>query len=497
VIRYVAEVEVIVGGVPTTHYFGTTGFATRGTDTPAHTYVSGRLVSPGWIQRSLFSGSRMTGAVRPSYGALELANADGGLDAWIGHAVSGGRVTVRYGEEDAAYPAGYSTVYVAYIERMQADLQSVRLILRDRLAQALDQPMVAQSFTGAGGLEGTTGLAGKLKQAVLGDPGFVPPILVDAARQLWYVQSTGPYYLAALLQVYEGGVQITRGADYTSSAEMLATTPSPGEARFWAPASGPVYFRLGGVPVYDLRVQAFSGAPPSGAAWTISTLANQAGISGAASIVAVDGTLVDDDRTYLQIMDDACAVQLGWYGMTRLDTWSSGILAAPTGSPVHVFTPHNSRDWRRDTPADLSAPVWSLTVKAGATWPSDLAGSVTGAMADYLKRAPHWAVFARQDPAIRAAHPGAIARAIESPQRQFINAFGQTLFLDAYFALFGVPRDVWSITAALTDQTLAIELHDVVQITRSRYGLGAGKLARVISQRIDCARREVVFGVWG
>jgi hypothetical protein len=36
-----------------------------------------------------------------------------------------------------------------------------------------------------------------------------------------------------------------------------------------------------------------------------------------------------------------------------------------------------------------------------------------------------------------------------------------------------------------------------VQITRSRYGLGAGKLARVISQRIDCARREVVFGVWG
>ena len=46
----------------------------------------------GTMRRELFSGTRVTGAVRPSFGELVLINADGGLDAWMGYGISGAKV---------------------------------------------------------------------------------------------------------------------------------------------------------------------------------------------------------------------------------------------------------------------------------------------------------------------------------------------------------------------------------------------------------------------
>ena len=168
--RFVAEITLTVDGAGTTQtfYFATSGFATKPSDTPANTYIAPRLQSAGTLRRELFSGTRVAGVVRPSFGELLLFNGDGALDAWIGYGVSGGKVTVRMGDEDAAYPGGYTTVYVAYAQQLIANFDTIQVVLRDRI-NLLDQPIVTAQFTGAGGLEGTTGVAGKLKQWVSSD----------------------------------------------------------------------------------------------------------------------------------------------------------------------------------------------------------------------------------------------------------------------------------------------------------------------------------------
>lgn len=63
-------------------------------------------------------------------------------------------------------------------------------------------------------------------------------------------------------------------------------------------------------------------------------------------------------------------------------------------------------------------------------------------------------------------------------------------------ALFGVRRGA-ACTVPLTAETIAIELHDTVAISMPRFGLDDGRNFRVITQQIDCDKRQITFGVWG
>ena len=497
--RIVAEITLTVDAIGTTqtYYMGTSGYATKPTDTPANTYIAPRIKSVGSFRRELFSGTRVTGAVRPSFGEIVLMNGDGGLDAWMGYAISGAKVTVRIGDENAAYPAGYTTVYVAYAQHLVADFDQIRLRLRDRL-NLLEQPLVTAQFTGAGGLEGSSGVAGKLKQWVAVGPGYFPPILIDAASQLYFVQSTGTGGLGAYIKVYEGALEITKGANYPDAATCLSTSPTAGQARFWfgTGGNGPVYFRLGSVPQYDLRVWG-AGYQPSGGAWTLAAIAALAGITGGTGTVQPGEVLVDDSRSYMQVMEDGCAIQWGYFGMTRLDAFVSNIFAVPGGSPLYTFTQHNAKNWSRAPTQDMDAPVWSVTVNSGKTWPSNLVAGAGLTERDYMTRSPWWVSFSRTDATVKTANPGAVAVVIDTPCRNFPNSFSQTTFLDGYFARYGVRRDFYTCTVPLTPETIALELHDTVQIKLPRFGLSAGKNMRIITQQIDADKREITYGMWG
>jgi hypothetical protein len=493
---FVAEITVKVAGVDTTFYFATDGIATQATDTPANTYIPARLKSAGSFKRSLYSGSSIGGAIKPNFGELQLFNGDGGLDAWADYAVSGGKVVVRMGDKDGAYPADYDTVYVAYAQHLVADFSVVKVRLRDRLL-LLDSPINKEGFDGSGGLEGTTATAGKLKQWVSESPNYVPVTQINSNLQLYFVQSTRPA-VAGFLKVYEGGIEITRGTDYATENDCLTISPAPGECRFYFGVGGlgPVYVRLGSVPIFDIRA-VVSGATQTGAAWTAANLADAGGIAGGTGTVAIGNLLVDDNRTYLDVISNACAAAMGWAGMTRLDAFVSGLLAAPAATALYTFTQHNTKNMTRAPVGDLDAAVYSLTVNGGKTWPGNVAAGVSPLLHDYLTRTPWWSSFNRTDDTVKTAHPGAIAKAVDIEAQQFKNAFQQDNYLDNYFELFGVPREFYTFKTPLDSETLALELHGTVAIKLPRFGLGAGKNFRIISQLIDCDERAIQYGVWG
>lgn len=552
--RFVVEITMVVDDVGTeeTFLFSTSPFATGPADVPANTPVYGYLENPGSFKQELFSGARVTGAIRPAYGNIVLSNhapvdgEPGVLDHWLDYGLSGSRIVVRWGDEGAQYPSSFATVYIAYAHSMIVDSDKVTIRLRDRL-QMLDTPVVTQGFDGSGGLEGF-GSVPKPKQFVSSDPGFIPPVLVDSIRQIYFLQSTGTYAHndwitnsgaeINFFDVFENGVLIERATDYSSAAEIVSTQPDPGTVRFWfgststwntAWKNGPVYFRLGTPPAGELRCYAQGSitdedrarANSSGLTFGFSHMALRAGIDLASideAFTPLGTVLVDDESTHLDLLAKASLATQAWFGFTRLDTFRSGYLLdaedngyyygvdpTVTSSPsqpttsLYTFTPDRYSSLRREPVSGMEAPVWQLFVKARKTWPCPVNDGASDTMKDYLTRDPWWATFQGVSDTAKIANPGALVATVEIENSDFPNAFSRQLFLERYFVLYGGRRDYFVLTARMSDATLALEIHDVVTLQSHRFGLSDGRKFRIVSIFINCSSEvpTITFGLWG
>lgn len=545
-------------GDTSTFLFCSEPWATRAADVPANSPVQPYLKSAGTFKQELFSGARVSGDIRPSFGNIVLANpapivGDAGpFDAWLGYGLSGAKVVVRWGCIGDAYPSQWVTVFIAYVASALVDMSDVTLRLRDR-SYLFDAPLVTDGFDGSGGLEGS-GSVPKPKQFVASDAGFIPPILVDAVKQIYFVQATGeggvrdtwkisPTIDICPFDVFEDGVEISRaGTDYSSSADLLASEPAPGEVRYWWGTdstwaagwkNGPVYFRLGTPPVGDLRVYAIGYANDADfARWgavtgsfSLAALALRAGVdrdSIETSSVSLPMALVDDDRPFADVMSGACLAMQGWFGFTRLDTFRDGYLcdpeddgiwygidwagaglaSAPTAQPTaskYTFSDDTFKGLRREPVNGMEAPVWKVSVKARKTWASQVNEGASDTMRDYLTRDPWWATFQGVSDTCIVANPGAQAVTVEIPYSDFPNVFSRRLYLERYFVLFGGRRDFLTFTTPLTDDVLALNLHDVVTLQSPRLGLSSGKKYRITSIFIDLSAPvpSVRLGVWG
>jgi hypothetical protein len=554
--RFVVEVTPTVSddGSTSTFLFSARAWRTKPTDTPANTRVLGLLKNPGTLKRELFNRARVTGAITPSFGNLVFDNrapARGGagpLDDWVDYGIAGSLVTVRWGDTDAAYPAGYATVFIAYAAGFLADSDELTIRLRDQL-QLLDQPILTEGFAGTGGLEGGAGIA-KKKQFVSGDPGFIEPILVDAQRQIYFVQSTangGTHDLwktNALplnpFDTFDNAVELTRvSTNYSTAADVLAAAPSAGEVKFYfGPTQayaagwrdGGVYFRLGSPPAGDLRTFA-AGYPKDedhariGATWgtfTASHLAARAGIAAANldltgfNLPVGPQAISDASVTYADVLNDSALALQGWYGINRLGVFRSGYLldpesthifygASPTivtvpSSPstsVHTFAEVAISELKRQPIPDMESPIWDLSMLAGDTQPSRIATGATDTMRDYLTREV-WHSSSGRVPAIRLADPGALTDSVHMRGRYIQNDFDRDLWFARYFALYGGRRHFFTFKAAMTAELLALDLHDCVTLQHPRFGLSAGVKCRIVGITIDCSAKvpQMSFVLW-
>lgn len=518
---FVAEITLVVdaNGTTQTFYFGTEGFSTKPTDNPANTVVRELLTDPGSIRRELFSGARVTGENRPTYGQLVLINAAGVLDDWIDYGVSGGKVTVRYGEVGTAYPVAWTTVYVAYAYSLIVDFDQVRVLLRDRL-YLLDRPIVQDVFAGTGALEGT-GIATGTKQVVFGRPGYIPLQLIDQNRQIYFVHANASDERAFVVAgqrylVYDGGVPLTHQGYATSEADFLATTPSAGHFTIYGPGAvpptprtkGPIYIRLGSPAAFDLRVapigllQNFSYENPR--TWTFRDLCSRAGMNVFLTPGSYDkqvgNYLVDGDQTYLQVMSDACKSTFSAYGFDNLDNFFTIDLKDPsegTDDPVYTFDVHNSKSITRQPVPGQEVPVWQVQVSSGRTWPGSTATSLTSEEKDTFTRQPWQNAFTGTSTSVKTANPGAEIASVEIVGRDLDSQDARLAFVRRYLYLFGTRRDLITLTAPFCPALLDILLHSKVQVKMPRLGCASGRTFRVVTQSYDLRARTVTFGLWG
>lgn len=540
--RFVVELTLTTDaeGGTTVFYYATSGFSTKSGDTPANTHIAGRVKNAGRLKRELFSGGRVIGAIKPNFGEVVLSNADGRLDVLTTYGASGGRVVVRWGDEGDAYPSEYATVYIAYVHSLLCKFKETRIRVRDRM-QILEKPVVTASFDGSGGLEGT-GVASGVKQLQIGSAGYFPPQLIDEVKFMYYMHESAVSD-SDDLHVYEGGVEITRDADYASSAEMLSTSPDPGRVRFWfgntetSPADGPyptayprgrggpVFFRLGSNPEYEIRCscESQSGSlnqyPNS-----IFSMLQRAGLDDSEVVYTTGsnlflyGSLIDDDTTYTELLSNEAIYHQQFFGITRDDHFFCGSLADPdtdtnfysqtqvdgtsltgliTRAP-YTFTVNNAKNFNRIPVDGMEAPVYQVNYSFGKTWPCESAPAATAELRNYLSRDPWWKTYTGRSDETLLANPGALALSYESPARSASgSAFAQSEFLTRFFSLFGGLREVFVLTAEMNAETLEIELSDNAILRIPRFGCAAGRAFRVIATELDTRARQITFWLWG
>jgi hypothetical protein len=492
-----------------TALFGTEGFATKSTDTPAGTLVLPRIETPALLRRDLFDIATTGGASRVGYGELVLQNRDGELDVFNTYCLDGRGLTVRIAASTAAaYPAGYTTLFAGTMEQVEVGLDAVRIRLRDRQVYTT---LGVQPTTYAGdnvlpnGLEGiASDLKGKPKPILYGAVFNAEPVLVNTSRLIYQINDGA---IRDVMAVYDAGALLGHGDDYADEAAMLATEPTSGTFRVWK-AGG--YFRLGATPYGQVTCDAVEGTTPADrtAAQIFSRVITERADRDISEISSADVTALDaaqratiglyvKDETRVATVLDRITQSVGaWWstdtdGLIRIKR-----LDAPSGSPAMVLTASNLIDLARVPLSDGGLPNYRVTVRCVpnlTVQTSGLVGQVTSARRARLAQ-PYQDGVA-EDLAVKTAYLLAPDRTVDTLIACRSRGEEEA---DRLLALYQVKRDRFEVTVIADAAMLAaIDLGVVASITYPRYGLDAGKLFRVLGYQLDPTAGTASLTLWG
>ncbi|MEQ8347093.1 MAG: hypothetical protein RIB84_21200 [Sneathiellaceae bacterium] len=518
---YVAEIAAWDPALPGTRslYFATHGLATAAGDTPAATYIAGRISQPASIRREIFAGSRIGGRSRVSLGSMILRNEDGGLDHLAGYAFDGRPVTIRVGDAGTAYPAGFATLFQGVMDQVEFRRREVEIRLRDRaleLEVPLQDSRYAGTSTAAGGIEGTADdLKDKVKPWGRGRLFEVPPAYVNSAKLIFQAHDGAA---ASIDAVYVGGNAVTAGAAHASQAALESASVTPGQYDSWLAQS---VFRLQTEPQKAVTCDIAIGA--TAADRTVAAIARHL-VESRAGIATADLAIAD-----LAALDAANAAEIGYWtdrdGVTvaeALDRVSASIgaywwfdrqgrfrmarLAEPAGTPALTLKLPGGDAVLGEGDAALTAfeflpvelPVWRVALgyrHIELVQRSGLAGAALSdeARAPYL--AEEYRIAKAEDAAVLTAHPGARELRLDTRLVATAAAAAEAARL---LALLKVERQKLRVTVRVDQgQADSIDLGRVVRLQTGRYGLAAGKDFLVIGQELDLRRNRAELILWG
>lgn len=472
-----------LGSLQTVYVCNGGGWRTLPTDTPPNTLIEGRMTGAGRYTRSMFAGRALFGAMQASFGALKLSDADGLLDDWRTYGFDGREAVLYQGNEGDAFPSEFTEIARTEALRAVVSGDDVSVELRDPMHR-LSKPIVRETFAGTGGLEGPGTLAGQPKPRALGGTFFTPMVLVSAADLIYFVCSEASLSVGST--VYDGGVALTPGSNYSTTADLLSTAPSAGEARVYV--GGPTYVRLGSAPAFEPTI---ARTPAIGSAVVMSGLAQEAGLTLHGTHISgpVMGAYVDDLRTtYLEVFVRESMQTPRWFGIDKNGLFVIRAIDDPdSGTSVATITHHDVLRLTRTTPDGLDAPLWKVTARGNKNHAKSkqlAGGAIAGAHQDFLSSSTD------SDSSVLTKHPAAGELSIEIG-----NDPGSTAA--AHFALHGTDRDVFRVVLDFDLRWIDLDLGDVVTLSHARLGLSAGRKLLVIAIDLDFNARRVALDLWG
>ena len=305
-IDYATPLSLTVPGAVSTFYpAATIGRSTAPTDTPANTYVPGKL-KPGLnFALSLTSSADLASRGGATVGVIEMTDPDGELDGLLSLGWDGAPLTLLRGDPTAPF-SSWSVVASITAAGMLYDQRKKEIQLRD-LAWLLNAaPLHGLRYACTGGIEGDAGLTGRIKPYAVGAFLGATPVQVNAGLLVYQVSCSS----VAALAVKQGGLDMTLDGDDADYATLAAATIGVGHCRT-CKALG--LFRLGGAPALPVTVDGIGDADMLYGHATPLTRAQIARrIATGRGAVRLDDTTQIDAAAYVAL-ENACPATVGFY----------------------------------------------------------------------------------------------------------------------------------------------------------------------------------------
>lgn len=485
-------------------FSATSEFTTKNSDALSATPFFGTLAQPLSFSRSIL-GSDIIGNFSSGTGELELNNTDGGYDFLIQNfAIDGRPIVVKVGREGDDYNNFY-TIFSGTASDWIVAEDSVKIKLVDN-GYLLDVPAQPNSYAGTGSLEGTADLKGKRKPRAFGTLLNVSPPLV-IPTSLTYQVNDGT--INGISAVYDSGAALTAGADFATSALLLAATVSAGS---YATSLATGLFRLGQTPTGAVMVD-LTGDNKGGTFYRTSsdicrrilqstTIPDPQGIY-VPSFTNVTNTddigfwiAPDDTNTVSDVVSNIMGGIGGWGGFRRDGKFEVRTFLKPAGMIPSAFFDRSDvlQISREALPSSLTPPPYRFRCSYQHNWTvqtSSIAGSVSASRRSFLAQADRYSDST--DLTVKSDHPFAHDRdPIPSYFRDQASAQTES---DRLLVLYKKGAALYRVSLGV--QPFALNLGDVVNLTYPRWDLAVGRNLCIVDMTENAKDNTIEIVAYG
>lgn len=503
-----------------TYTFSSSPFVTSASNLPpgmsANTYCYPHLKQPALLQRSIFSSGTTFGDVKSDYGIVELVNTSGEIDFVANLILAGYSITIQYGTltETISIPT-WTTIFTGIMDIPEITWDRINLTIRDKL-YLFDKPICNSTYAGTNslplGIEGVaTDIKGKRKPKLYGYVFNISPILVNTSK-LIYQYASNPITGTGVINAYDKGIALTRGADYTNQSDMETNAPSAGTYRE-CPSLG--CFRLGSTPSGTVTMDGRNFDPTVYTTRSIitdiiteNTSLTSGNISSSdtttlLSLIQITGVWLSGDETILQALNTLLAGYSIWFGFDSAGLFRMNQFTVSIGSSISIYKEDIIKINRLPSKDEgKGIPVYKVKLnylKNYTQQSTDLAGGVTidrknAVLQEYLS-------ITVEDSSILTLNP--MAKDIEintaiAHSNSATAGTAATTEANRLLTLFKVAREMYSLRVYLDpSQISSLDLNKGITLYFNRFNLSSGKYFVIIGLKIDIRLSLVDLTLYG
>ena len=202
------------------------------------------------------------------------------------------------------------------------------------------------------------------------------------------------------------------------------------------------------------------------------------------------------------MLDKIVASVGAWWGADSAGVFRIAILDAASGTAVITFTANDLKKPLQRLPMEGKGrlPIWRALVRYARNYvvqASDIAGGVSDARRSEIGR--EWREAKAENTEIQDGNLLAPELIIDTLLAEEADAQAEA---DRLLKLYEIQRAQWQTTVQLNDDTVALDMADVVEIVHERYGLetegsDAGGLFTIIGIEPDFITRDLALTLWG